>query len=148
MKFEIISPDTNKKLQVADNRQTDNELGPLNYEGALDACTALGSGWRIPSKDELSLIYDHVRENYPNNLNKNYYWTCSWDKVEDERMSERMSELIRSGIYRSGPRGGASKWKNVRVILDFTDGRFGDESDCNNCFVFAVLDMDTDQLLK
>jgi hypothetical protein len=144
MKFEIISPDTNKKLQVAGNRQTDNELGPLNYEGALDACTALGSGWRIPSKDELSLIYDHVRENYPNNLNKNYYWTCSWDKVEDERMSE----LIRSGIYSSGPRGGASKWKNVRVILDFTDGSFGDENDCDNCFVFAVLDMDTDQLLK
>ena len=133
MKFEIISPDTNKKLQVADNRQTDSDFGPLNYEGALDVCNALGSGWRIPSKDELSIIYDHVRKNYPNNLNKNYYWTCSWDKVEDERISE----LIRSGIYRSGPRGGASKWKNVRVILDFTDGSFGDESDCDNCFFFC-----------
>lgn len=137
MKIEIISPDNKSKLRVFDC-----DFGPFNYQDALNACAALGSGWRIPSEEELFIIYEHIQKNYPNDIKKFNYWTCSIKKVEDERISE----LIRSGIYRSGPRG-ISPWKNYRVILNFANGSFGDVRDCDSCFVLAVHDIDNSDKL-
>lgn len=34
-----------------------NDLPKMNWEAATKACAELGDGWRLPTKDELNLIY-------------------------------------------------------------------------------------------
>lgn len=138
MKIEIISPNTKKKLLVAEDF-----FGPLNFEDALEACEALGIGWRIPSKDELCEIYEQFGKRYTNSVKKNFLWCSSVCEVVDEIKLE----LIRSGIYSAGPRNlrpsnGKKPSREYRVILNFTDGSFQDERICNNCLVLAVFDLD------
>ena len=51
------------------------DLGLLNWEDACKACTDLGSGWRLPTIEELNTMYDHKDAigNFVNSL----YWSAS-----------------------------------------------------------------------
>ncbi len=135
--MEIILSKTKKKLLVAEDI-----IGPLNYEGVLNSCEALGVGWRIPSKDELIEIYERFGKQYTNSVN-NFFWCSSIREVVDEMKLE----LIRSGIYGAGPRGlrpsnGKKPMIRYRENLNFADGSIEDERICNNCFVLAVFDLE------
>jgi hypothetical protein len=35
---------------------------PMNWADATDACAALGDGWRLPSKDELNILYQNKND--------------------------------------------------------------------------------------
>jgi len=43
-------------LEVSDN------LGHMNWHEAIVACKKLGAGWRLPTKDELNMIYKNREE--------------------------------------------------------------------------------------
>ena len=43
-------------LEVSDN------LGYMNWHEAIVACKKLGAGWRLPTKDELNMIYKNREE--------------------------------------------------------------------------------------
>lgn len=47
----------------------------MNWDQAKQACAALGDGWRLPTKDELNVLYknkDNIGGFYPN-----YYWSIT-----------------------------------------------------------------------
>ena len=47
----------------------------MNWDDAVKACASLGPGWRLPTKDELNIIYqnkDKIR-----GFRDNYYWSSS-----------------------------------------------------------------------
>tara|TARA_B110000503_G_scaffold65021_1_gene102276 strand:+ start:222 stop:548 length:327 start_codon:yes stop_codon:yes gene_type:complete len=43
-------------LEVSDN------LGLMNWKEAVEACKKLGTGWRLPTKDELYILYKNREE--------------------------------------------------------------------------------------
>ena len=75
----IISPDTGKKIQIAEN---DLEIG-VNWNEAKKACNKLGKGWRLPTIEELKIMYNDVYLNGlkvgdPLKYNFNWvYWSIS-----------------------------------------------------------------------
>jgi hypothetical protein len=47
----------------------------LNYTDAKDGCKDLGEGWRLPTKDELNILY--INKNELGNFTDNNYWSIS-----------------------------------------------------------------------
>jgi hypothetical protein len=47
----------------------------LNYIDAKDGCKDLGEGWRLPTKDELNILY--INKNELGNFTDNNYWSIS-----------------------------------------------------------------------
>ena len=45
---------------------------PMNYDEATEACSKLGDGWRLPTRDELEKIYENKITD-----NSFYYWSNS-----------------------------------------------------------------------
>ena len=43
-------------LEVSDN------LGRMTWHEAISACKKLGIGWRLPTKDELNMLYENMEE--------------------------------------------------------------------------------------
>ena len=43
-------------LEVSDN------LGNMNWDEAKISCKKLGTGWRLPTKDELDMLYENKEE--------------------------------------------------------------------------------------
>jgi hypothetical protein len=43
--------------EVTENLEASNRLGYMNWQEAINACKALGNGWRLPTKDELNVVY-------------------------------------------------------------------------------------------
>jgi hypothetical protein len=75
----ITNPNTKARFQVYDK---DLPGGKIDWLSAKKACSALGSGWRLPTKKEFQLIY----EEWLNNKNRYYsidsyshYWTGDED---------------------------------------------------------------------
>ena len=59
-------------LEVSDN------LGNMNWDEAKISCKKLGTGWRLPTKDELNMIYKN-REEIGGFANLGY-----WSSTEDD----------------------------------------------------------------
>jgi hypothetical protein len=55
MSLEIISPTTGERMLVALQ-----DLGRMSWEPAKEACAYLGSGWRLPTPDELQVMYKEL----------------------------------------------------------------------------------------
>lgn len=49
------------------------DLGKMNWDEANRTCADLGDGWRLPSKDELNILY--IRKNQIGGFTSNGYWT-------------------------------------------------------------------------
>ena len=47
----------------------------MSWSAANDSCTDLGSGWRLPTKDELNLLY--INKDKIGGFAKNYYWSST-----------------------------------------------------------------------
>ena len=62
-------------IEVSDNS------GSMSWDDAIIACKKLGAGWRLPTKDELNMIYKNKEEirgfaNY-------YYWSSTENDTND-----------------------------------------------------------------
>jgi hypothetical protein len=51
------------------------DLGEMKWEEAKKACKNLGDGWRLPSKDELNLLYENKEK--IGGFAKRYYWSST-----------------------------------------------------------------------
>ena len=56
-------------LEVSDN------LGRMNWDEAIVACKKLGTGWRLPTKDELYMLYKNREE--IGGFAYNFYWSST-----------------------------------------------------------------------
>jgi len=59
-------------LLVAENDFPDG----MNWRGAQKACAKLGKGWRIPTKDELNVMYKNKEK--IGNFANDWYWSFTW----------------------------------------------------------------------
>ena len=51
------------------------DLGRMNWHEAKIACKKLGPGWRLPTKDELNMLYENKEE--IGGFANNYYWSST-----------------------------------------------------------------------
>lgn len=65
----IEHPLTGEKLQIA-NRDFANEM---TWDQAIEACENLGSGWRLPTAEELSTMCTDYYENFDATI----YWSIT-----------------------------------------------------------------------
>ena len=89
------------KFEVAQN-----DFPMMNWDDAKKACANLGSGWRLPTKDELNFMYENKNE-IGGFRSGDYYWSSSmsdgdhgWiqlfrDGYQDE-LSLRFKEFVRA----------------------------------------------------
>jgi hypothetical protein len=75
----IISPDTGKKIQIADK----NFDVQMDWNQAMKACKKLGVGWRLPTIDELEKMYFELENKGLGNFEWGCYWSSS-DRNERE----------------------------------------------------------------
>ena len=55
--------------------EVSNNLGRMNWHEAKIACKKLGPGWRLPTKDELNMLYKNKEE--IGGFANNYYWSST-----------------------------------------------------------------------
>lgn len=62
-----------KKIQVAE-KDLDTTM---NWEDAKKTCSKLGSGWRLPTKDELEAMYEQLYKKGLGNYQGTRYWSST-----------------------------------------------------------------------
>ena len=70
----IANPIVLHKSLILDFEVYPTDLGEMSWNEAKEACANLGNGWRLPTKDELNLIYEN--KNVVGGFANYYYW-CS-----------------------------------------------------------------------
>ena len=73
--LKITNPITGDELQVANQDFSDE----MTWEEAKRACNELGSGWRLPNKQELLEIYEKLHEKGQGNFKAAGYWSSTED---------------------------------------------------------------------
>lgn len=73
--LKITNPITGDELQVANQDFSDR----MNWQDAKRACSELGSGWRLPTKQELEIMYKQLHKKGQGNFKSVYYWSSSED---------------------------------------------------------------------
>jgi hypothetical protein len=71
----IAKPIVLHKSLILDFEVYPTDLGEMNWDKAKKACANLGDGWRLPTKDELNLIYEN--KNVVGGFANIYYWSST-----------------------------------------------------------------------
>ncbi|MBT6745358.1 MAG: DUF1566 domain-containing protein [Flavobacteriales bacterium] len=88
-----ITSDTT--VRIASLEVMDWDLGnKMEWEPAQKACAALGIGWRLPTINELNLLYNYKDEIGGFNLNN--YWSSSLLEHENDAWSQSFLEGVQS----------------------------------------------------
>ena len=60
---------------------TEDLEGRYTWDDAMKACADLGDGWRLPTKDELNLLYENKEK--IGGFATNYYWSSTEGDFDD-----------------------------------------------------------------
>lgn len=71
----IAKPIVLHKSLILDFEVYPTDLGEMNWDKAKKACANLGDGWRLPTRDELNLIYEN--KNVVGGFANDYYWSST-----------------------------------------------------------------------
>mgnify|MGYP003648804272 CR=1 FL=1 len=71
----IAKPIVLHKSLILDFEVYPTDLGEMTWDKAKKACANLGDGWRLPTKDELNLIYEN--KNVVGGFANNGYWSST-----------------------------------------------------------------------
>ena len=55
----------------------------MNWKDAMDACSSLGGGWRLPTIEELTGMYELLHKKGKVNFQDYFYWSSSQAKPND-----------------------------------------------------------------
>ena len=70
------SPTISSTIKIGNLEVAQNDLGTSNHDDAVKACDNLGNGWRLPTKEELNILYQN--RNKLKGLSSGLcYWTSS-----------------------------------------------------------------------
>lgn len=79
--FASCGSDELPSIKIGNLEVMTEDLGEMNWEEAVKACDDLGDGWRLPTKDELNLLYLNQEKigpiSYSSGLAKSYYWSST-----------------------------------------------------------------------
>tara|TARA_R110001599_G_scaffold161376_1_gene349943 strand:- start:59 stop:403 length:345 start_codon:yes stop_codon:yes gene_type:complete len=82
------------------------DLGRMNWHEAKIACKKLGTGWRLPTKDELNMLYENKEE--IGGFSPNYYWSSTendydnaWGQYFNDGVQNYGSKLSNFNLVRS-----------------------------------------------
>ena len=96
-----------------------HNIGPLNFDDAVAACESLGSGWRLPTKDELNVVYNNRQiasiraEDF---AYEGVYWSSeSPDSPHGLQLTVAWVEIFNSGFQFCEPKGHAHYVRPVRT---------------------------------
>ena len=94
----IVTP--TGRLEVAQN---DFLPMNMNYNDAVKACKALGSGWRLPSKDELHSLF--INKDFIGGFERVHYWSSTLVPKKDEydKSQNLYTMCVTTGVYASTP---------------------------------------------
>ncbi len=73
--LKITQPITGAELQVA----IQDFPNPMSWDKAEIACSELGSGWRLPTKEELKVMYYQLHKKGQGNFKVQFYWSSKAD---------------------------------------------------------------------
>jgi hypothetical protein len=62
-------------VKIADLEVMTRTLGEMNWSDAKKKCAGLGAGWRLPTKDELELLYENKIS--IGGFANNFYWSST-----------------------------------------------------------------------
>ena len=71
--LKITNPITGDDVQVA----YQDFPNKMTWQEAKRACSELGSGWRLPTKQELEIMYDQLHKKGQGNFDILSYWSSS-----------------------------------------------------------------------
>jgi len=54
----------------------------MDWEAATKACEDLGSGWRLPTKDELEMMDNQLHQENKGNFKDEGYWSSTENEVD------------------------------------------------------------------
>jgi len=83
----ITNPITGKKIQVAQN----DFLNPMTWKQAKNACAELGNGWRLPTEDELLVMYSMLHKKGKGNFKGETYWS-NYESSPGYRSTKRFED--------------------------------------------------------
>jgi hypothetical protein len=62
-------------VEIGDLEVMTEDLGEMNWDDAMKACADFGDGWRLPTKDELNILYEN--KDKIGGFALNYYWSST-----------------------------------------------------------------------
>jgi hypothetical protein len=71
----------------------------MNWWDANDACAKLGKGWRLPTKDELNVMYKNKEK--IGNFANNWYWSFTWIGKNEFGNEEAVMKHFKDGLMSS-----------------------------------------------
>jgi hypothetical protein len=74
------------ELEVSDN------LGVMNWFEAVELCKSLGKGWRLPTKEELNILYKNKEEVC--GFIYSYYWSST---ENDNKLNASWEQNFKNG---------------------------------------------------
>lgn len=89
----------------------EKDLGPTNWQGALETCRFLGNGWRLPNEVELKAIQKQLFLEGAGSFSETWYWT---DKEESSNIAWAMH--LRAGNSVRNPKDYQFKVRPVRDL--------------------------------
>lgn len=97
MPFEIKAPITGDILKVAEYDFSED----MTLEEAQQACREHGNGWRLPEKEELKVIFEHLHKVGKGNFKNTWYWESSGRKFNfaDGRLAPQIKQQRIEGFY-------------------------------------------------
>ena len=102
--LKITNPMTGAELQVANQ----DFSGVMTWQEAKRACSELGSGWRLPTKQELEIMYEQLHKKGQGKFQSVSYWSSSeldtnyaWyfyfsNGYSDSRYSKHYGQCVRA----------------------------------------------------
>ena len=64
-----------KTIKIGNLEVMTEDLGNMNWDDAVKACADLGDGWRLPTKDELNILYEN--KDKIGGFATKYYWSST-----------------------------------------------------------------------
>ena len=89
------------------------DLGKMTWEDAMKACADLGDGWRLPTKDELNMMYEN--KDKIGGFTNDFYWSSS-----ELDINAAWGQSFSNGFSTNGGKYGSENYvRAVRAFYQF-----------------------------
>jgi hypothetical protein len=111
VKASIVNVDEREgsTIKIGELEILTQDLGKMKWEDAMKACADLGDGWRLPTKDELNILYENKEK--IGGITNGYYWSSTEYGNDDA-----WEQVVSNGNQDCGNKNNSNY---VRAVRDF-----------------------------